>query len=31
LQSPRFLHSGYMDQYTAKFRTFVGEALRNHA
>ncbi len=31
LQSPHFLHSGYMDQYTAKFRAFVDEALSNHA
>jgi hypothetical protein len=31
LQSAHFLHSGYMDQYTAKFRAFVDEALRNHA
>jgi hypothetical protein len=31
LQSPHFLHSGYMDQYTAKFRAFVDEALSDHA
>ncbi len=31
LQSAHFLHSGYMDQYTAKFRAFVDEALRDHA
>jgi hypothetical protein len=31
LQSPHFLHSGYMDQYAAKFRTSVDEALSNHA
>ncbi len=31
LQSSHFLHSGYMDQYTAKFRAFVDEALSNHA
>jgi len=31
LQSSHFLHSGYMDQYTAKFRAFVDKALSNHA
>ena len=31
LRSPHFLHSGYMDQYTTKFRTFVDEALSVHA
>jgi hypothetical protein len=31
LQSPHFLHSGYMDQYTATFRAFVDEALSDHA
>jgi hypothetical protein len=31
LQSAHFLHSGYMDQYTAKFRGFVDEALRDYA
>jgi hypothetical protein len=31
LQSPHVLDSGYMDQYTAKFRAFVDEALSNHA
>jgi len=31
LQSSHFLHSGYMDQYTANFRAFVDEALSNHA
>jgi hypothetical protein len=31
LQSAHFLHSGYMDQYTAKFRAFVDEALRDYA
>ena len=31
LQSPHFLESGYMDQYTAKFRAFVDKALRDHA
>jgi hypothetical protein len=31
LLSPHFSHSGYMDQYTAKFRAFVDEALSDHA
>jgi hypothetical protein len=31
LQSAQFRHSGYMDQYTAKFRAFVDEALREYA
>jgi hypothetical protein len=31
LQSAHFLHSGYIDQYTAKFRAFVDEVLSTNA
>ena len=31
LQSPHFVNSGYLEQYTAKFRSFVDEALSDHA
>ena len=31
LQSPHFINSGYLEQYTAKFRAFVDEALSEHA
>ena len=30
LQSPHFINSGYLEQYTPKFRAFVTEALRDH-
>jgi len=31
LKSAHFVNSGYLDQYTAKFRGFVDEALNTHA
>ncbi len=31
LTSAHFVNSGYLDQYTAKFRAFVDEALNAHA
>ena len=31
LRSPHFINSGYLEQYTAKFRAFVDEALSDHA
>jgi hypothetical protein len=31
LRSPHFINSGYLEQYTAKFRSFVDEALGNDA
>ena len=30
LQSPHFINSGYLEQYTPKFRAYVTEALRDH-
>ncbi len=31
LRSPHFLNSGYLEQYTPKFRAYVEEALSDHA